>query len=240
RLPDVAILAGGRAKRLRPMTHRMPKALVEVIGEPFIAHQLRLLRERGVERAVICTGHLGGMIQEFVGNGARFGLAVEFSRDGRPLLGTAGAVKKALPLLSETFFVLYGDSYLDCDYRGIQARFERSGKAALMTIYRNEGRWDTSNVEYTGGRLLAYDKKHPTPRMRYIDYGLGLFQRRAFDGVPPGKPYDLAHLYRDLLRLGEVVAYEVSQRFYEIGSFEGLEEIRRHLAARTRTGAAKA
>lgn len=233
---DVAILAGGLATRLLPMTHSLPKALLEVNGEPFIAHQLRLLRSRGIERAVICTGHLGEMIHEFVGDGHRFGLAVSFSMDGPTLLGTAGAVKRALPLLSHAFFVLYGDSYLDCDYRAVQARFQQSGQAALMTVFRNEGRWDRSNVEFTDGRILAYDKKHATPRMHFIDYGLGVFAKTAFDGVPDGKHHDLARVYQDLLLRGQLAAFEVGQRFYEIGSFTGLREISHYLAGKTRVG----
>jgi len=210
----------------------VPKALLEVNGEPFIAHQLRLLRERGLARAVVCAGHLGEMIREFVGDGARFGLAVAFSMDGPSLLGTAGALKKALPLLSDSFFVLYGDSYLPCDYCAVQESFLKSGKAACMTIYRNEGQWDRSNVEFADGALVAYEKTHPTPRMHYIDYGLGVLSQRAFVHIPPAEHYDLAHLYQDLLRRGDVAAFEVSQRFYEIGSFRGIEEVGRYLANR--------
>ena len=230
KLFDVAILAGGLGTRLHPATQKVPKALLEVHGEPFIAHQLRLLRAGGIARVVVCAGHLGEAIREFVGTGARFGLAVDFSMDGPTLLGTAGALKKALPLLSDSFFVLYGDSYLPCDYRAVQGSFLKSGKAACMTVYRNEGQWDKSNVEFADGKLLAYDKTHHTPRMRYIDYGLGIFSQRAFGHVPLGKRYDLAHLYQGLLQRGEVAAFEVSQRFYEVGSFQGIEEVRRYLA----------
>lgn len=227
----VAILAGGTAARLQPLTERLPKALVDVNGEPFIAHQLRLLRANGMKRVVVCAGYLGEMIQECVGDGARFGLQVVMSFDGPLLLGTAGAVKKALPLLGEAFFVLYGDTYLPCDFGAAQLRFEQSGRLALMTVFRNDGRWDASNVEFGKGRIVAYDKRRPTPRMRHIDYGLGVFSRSAFEGVLDDRPYDLATLYQDLLRRGELAACEVDQRFYEIGSFEGLEETRRYLAA---------
>lgn len=229
---DVAILAGGLGTRLHPATRKVPKSLLEVHGEPFIAHQLRLLRHEGLARVVVCAGHLGEMIREFVGDGSRFGLAADFSMDGPALLGTAGALRKALPLLSDSFFVLYGDSYLPCDYRAVQDSFLKSGKTACMTIHRNEGQWDKSNVEYADGKLVAYDKKHRTPGMLYIDYGLGVFKRGAFAHVPPGEHYDLAHLYQELLRRGEVAAYEVSQRFYEIGSPQGLKEARNYLAGK--------
>lgn len=226
----VAILAGGVATRLRPLTETIPKALVDVNGEPFVAYQLRLLRANGIERVIVCAGYLGEMIQEYVGNGVRFGLQVEFSFDGPRLLGTGGAIKKALPLLGEAFFVLYGDSYLPCDYRAAQIEFEKSGSLALMTVFRNDGRWDRSNVEFANGRVSAYDKRHYTPRMHHIDYGLGVFKQSAFKIVPGDQPYDLAALYQYLLTQGELVAYETSRRFYEIGSLEGLEETRRYLA----------
>jgi NDP-sugar pyrophosphorylase family protein len=227
----VAILAGGLATRLQPLTATVPKALLDVNGEPFIAHQLRLLRSHGVERVVVCAGHLGEMTQGYVGNGSRFGLDVLFSFDGPRLLGTAGALKTALPLLGASFFVLYGDAYLPCDYRAVQRAFERSGKLALMAVFRNENRWDKSNVELAGGRILAYDKARRTPRMQHLDYGLGVLSARAFDGVASGVPHDLAALYQSLLAGGELAAWETDQRFYEIGSFEGLEETRRYLAA---------
>jgi NDP-sugar pyrophosphorylase family protein len=229
-LLPVAILAGGLATRLHPLTRILPKALVDVNGEPFIAHQLRLLQASGIERVVVCAGHLGEMIQAFVGAGTRFGLRVEFSFDGPRLLGTAGAVKQALPLLEETFFVLYGDSYLPCDYRAVHTAFEKSGKLALMTVFRNGGRWDRSNVQFVDGCILAYDKQHPTERMHHIDYGLGVLHRSAFEMIPDDQPFDLATLYRDLLSRGHLAAYEVEQRFYEIGSLAGLEETRRYLA----------
>ena len=225
----MAVLAGGLAKRLEPLTERIPKALVDINGEPFIAHGLRLLRSHGIEKVVICVGHLGEMIRERIGAGEDFKLQVQYSFDGSKLLGTAGAIKKALPLLGETFFVLYGDSYLDCDYREVQSSFEKSGKPALMTVYRNDGRWDTSNVEYEGGAVCDYDKQRPTSSMRHIDYGLGVFRRSAFEKIPDNQPYDLAAVYQHLLARGELAALEVHQRFYEIGSFEGIEELRRHL-----------
>lgn len=228
-LPPVAILAGGLAKRLGPLTETVPKALVDVSGEPFIGHQLRQLRDSGIARVVVCAGYLGEMIQDRVGDGARFGLRVEFSFDWPRLLGTGGAIRKALPLLGDSFFVLYGDTYLSCDYRAVEAEFERSGKLALMTVFRNEDRWDTSNVESVGGRIVAYDKRQRTPRMRHLDYGLGVFARAAFARVPDDAPCDLATVYQDLLERGELAAYEVSERFYEIGTPAGLAETRRHL-----------
>ncbi len=233
----VAILAGGLATRMLPLTERVPKALLLTNEEPFVAHQLRLLARSGVERVVLCVGFLGEMIREFVGDGARFGLSVEFSFDGSTLLGTAGAIKNALSRLGPEFFVLYGDSYLPCDYRAVLAAFQASGKEALMTVFRNRGQWDASNVEYSDGRIWAYDKKNPTSRMQYIDYGLGLFRESAFAAVHSGEPHDLAYLYQQLLVRGELAGLEINERFYEIGSMAGRQELSNYLAGGSDGGA---
>ena len=221
----IAILAGGLATRLRPVTETVPKALIEVAGEPFLAHQLRLLRRHGFERVVLLVGYLGEKIEAFAGDGRAFGLRVEYAFDGPQLLGTGGALRRALPLLGDAFAVIYGDSYLPCDYRAALGAFTDSGKLGLMTVHRNEGQWDTSNVEFTGGRILAYDKAKRTPAMRHIDYGLGAFQRAAFDEVPAGQPYDLAAVYQGLLRRGQLAAWESPDRFYEIGSVQGIDDL---------------
>lgn len=224
-----AILCGGLATRLRPITETIPKSLVPVNGEPFLQHQLRLLQSKGVRDVVLCIGHLGEMIQDFAKDGRDFGLSVRYSFDGAPLLGTAGAIRKALPLLGKSFFVLYGDSYLDCDYAAIADAFAASHKRGLMTIYRNEGHFDTSNVEAENGVILRYDKKQRTPQMRYIDYGLGVFQAPVFADLPPNEVCDLADVYQFLLQDGQLAAYEVGERFYEIGSPVGIADLERYL-----------
>ena len=228
----VAILAGGLATRLRPATEKVPKSLLEVNGEPFIAHQLRLLKASGVFRVVLCVGFLGEMMRSEVKDGRAFGLEVKYSFDGPALLGTAGALKRALPLLGRAFLTLYGDSYLLCDYAAVARKFEESGRPALMTVFHNEGQWDTSNVEFTDGRIVAYNKKERTPRMKYIDYGLGAFTAKAFERVPADKAFDLAELYQAILADGELAGMEIQQRFYEIGSPEGLEETAQFIASR--------
>jgi NDP-sugar pyrophosphorylase family protein len=234
----IAILAGGLATRLRPLTTTTPKSLLMVNGEPFIAHQLRLLRTWGVERIVLCTGFLGAQIEGYVGDGTAFGLRVAYSRDGSEPLGTAGALKRALPLLGPRFLVMYGDSYLPCDARAALRAFDESGKLALMTVLRNEGKWDRSNVVFRAGHILSYDKNARSDEMQHIDYGLGAFDDRAFAHVPADRPACLADLYRALLGRGELAGHEVWERFYEIGSFQGLEELCRYLSqsAPRRTG----
>jgi NDP-sugar pyrophosphorylase family protein len=226
----IAILAGGLATRLEPISRTIPKSLVEIAGEPFIAHQLRMLRRNGFQRVVICAGHLGEQIVGYCGDGCAFGLDIHYCFDGPVLLGTAGALKNAIPLLGEVFFTLYGDSYLPCNYAEIQHAFLESGLPALMTVYRNDGSWDSSNVEFDGARILAYDKVHRTARMHHIDYGLGAFRREAFEGVAAGEIYDLAKLYQELLQRNLLAAREVSERFYEIGSHSGIHELTERLS----------
>jgi NDP-sugar pyrophosphorylase family protein len=225
----VAILAGGLATRLRPLTETIPKSLVEINGEPFLWHQLRLLRENGIDRVVMCVSYLGELVRDSAGDGREFGLHIDYSFDGSSLLGTAGALKRAQPLLGESFFVLYGDSYLPIDLAAVEAAFRACGKAGLMTVYGNEGLWDSSNVEFVDGQILAYNKKLRTPRMRHIDYGLGVLHAAALARVPGGKPSDLAALYQELLAAGELAAFEAPHRFYEIGSFSGIEELSSYL-----------
>lgn len=225
------ILAGGLATRLRPLTETIPKALVEIHGQPFLWHQLQLLRRNGIRTVMLLVGYLGEKIKESFGDGSELGVTLEYSFDGPSLLGTAGAIRQALPLLPERFFVLYGDSYLTCDYRAVEAVFLRSGMTGLMTVYRNEGRYDSSNVEYDGEQIVRYDKVHHTSAMRHIDYGLGAFHRSAFAAIPAGEKRDLASVYQDLLGAGKLAAYEVHERFYEIGSSEGLCETSAFLTA---------
>jgi NDP-sugar pyrophosphorylase family protein len=221
----VAILAGGLAKRLRPITEKIPKALATVAGEPFLAHQLRLLGSVGLRRVVICAGYLGEMIEAEFGNGSRFEMQISYSFDGARLLGTGGALKHALPLLGQRFFVLYGDSYLPIDYRSVARAFLESGKPALMTVFKNEGRWDTSNVCFEQGEIRLYDKVSRTPRMHHIDYGLGILSAGVLNEWPATEPFDLVSLYQQLIAKNHLAGYEVTQRFYEIGSPEGLAEL---------------
>lgn len=224
-LLPVAILAGGIATRLRPITEKIPKALVNIAGEPFIYHQLRLLRKNGVRRVVICAGYKGEMIQEAVGNGESFDLTVDYSFDGPKLLGTAGALARARDKLGTAFFILYGDSYLTCDYNAVQCAFITQNKSALMTVYENKGLYDSSNIVFRDDRIVAYDKQTQTPDMRWIDYGLGVMKGIVLDRIPPDEVVDLASLYGELLREDDLGGFEVAERFYEIGSFSGLEEL---------------
>lgn len=219
-----ALLAGGLATRLRPITEKIPKALVEVAGRPFIDHQLALLRRNGIAEVTLCLGYLGEQVRAHLGDGAAHGVRLRYSFDGERLLGTGGALRRALPLLGDAFWVLYGDSYLDIDYSAVLAAFRRSGALGLMTVLRNENRWDTSNVVFRAGELLRYNKRDRTPDMDYIDYGAALLRREALERIPPDEPYDLADLYGALVAERQMVGYEVTRRFYEIGTPQGLAE----------------
>jgi NDP-sugar pyrophosphorylase family protein len=223
-LPPIAILAGGLATRLRPITATIPKAMVEVAGEPFIAHQLRLLAREGAGVVVLCLGHLGEQVADFVGDGGGFGLEVRYSFDGDRLLGTGGALRKALPLLGPEFLIVYGDSYLDFAHAPAVAAFRASGLDGLMTVYGNAGRWDTSNVVFSEGRIRVYSKTLRLPEMRHIDYGLGILRAGVLAAWPDDRPFDLASVYSGLVDSGRLAGYEVDHRFYEIGSPEGVAE----------------
>jgi D-sedoheptulose 7-phosphate isomerase len=232
-LPPVVILAGGLATRMRPATEKIPKALLELAGRPFIAWQLELLREKGVTQAVVCAGYLGNMIQDYAGDGSKFGVAVSYSFDGDKLLGTGGAVKKAMPLLpSGPFFIMYGDSYLDTDFRAVYDFFLRSGKKSLMTVFHNCNSFDKSNIIFRDGIIVKYDKKDVSAEMEHVDYGLGLVRPDVFDGRPDNEPFDLASLYGDLVRRGETAGFEIKERFYETGSFKGLEETEKYILSK--------
>jgi NDP-sugar pyrophosphorylase family protein len=222
-LAPVCILAGGLGTRLGEQVQRVPKALIEVAGAPFVFHQLALLRSYGARRIVICIGHLGEQIEQTVGDGGELGVEVSYSHDGPSPVGTAGAIRRALPLLGDAFLVLYGDTFLRIDYRAVQRAYEASGLLALMTVLHNDGRWDTSNAIFADGRVAAHDKRHPTRAMQWIDYGLGVLSARAMREVRPDAS-DLSDVYGELARRGELAGFEATERFYEIGTPNALAE----------------
>ncbi|MDD2714773.1 MAG: nucleotidyltransferase family protein [Candidatus Wallbacteria bacterium] len=226
----VAILAGGLATRLRPLTGQMPKSLIEVAGLPFIVHQLKLLRQNGLTEAVLCLGYLGEQIQAEIGDGQRLGMRITCIFDGPELLGTGGALRRALPSLGNAFFMLYGDCYLECDYQAIEKAFHEKGKLGLMTVFKNMNQWDNSNIVFENGRIVSYNKINRVPEMKHIDYGVSVLQAATLSDYPAGKPFDLVTVYQDLLSQNQLAGFEVYERFYEIGSPAGLEETRRHIS----------
>jgi NDP-sugar pyrophosphorylase family protein len=232
------ILAGGLATRMRPLTETIPKAMIPVEGRPFIDHQLAWLAAHGVTDAVLSVGYLGEAIRAHVGDGARYGLSARVVDEGPNLRGTAGAVRLAFDegVLAERFLLTYGDSFLPIDFAAVFRHFEASGAPALMTVYRNQGRWDTSNVIFDGRMVTLYDKQRrtrPPEDFAFIDYGLSALTRRAIEqGIPTGVKADLSELFHTLSLRGELSGYESPERFYEIGSPEGLADFSEWVRAR--------
>ena len=228
----VAILAGGLATRLRPITKTIPKALVPVAGRPFVLWQLEYLRDQGVSRVVLCTGYRSTQIEQIVGDGSQFGVAVEYSDDGTTLLGTGGALGQALPLLGPEFFVLYGDSFLPVSFSTIEQAYYDSDQPGLMTVYRNEGEWDTSNAIFKNGQVLEYNKNKSRHNMAYIDYGLGVLSKNVVEHYCQEKVFDLANVYEVLANARQLAGFEVFERFYEIGSPDGLAQTEEYLRSK--------
>ncbi|HVD00465.1 MAG TPA: sugar phosphate nucleotidyltransferase [Candidatus Dormibacteraeota bacterium] len=234
---QVAILAGGLGTRLGPMTERLPKSLVEVAGRPFIDWQLDLLASQGVKRVTVCAGHLAGSLRSHLGGGSRSGLELVWVDEGESRLGTAGALRLALDrgALDKAFFVLFGDSYLEAPMAPVELAWRRSGLPALMTVYRNQDRLAPSNAIYSGARITAYDKARPMnlrAAMEWIDYGLSILTAEELRRRVAGGSADLAAVMRELSRGGQLAGFEVAERFYEVGSREGIAELEGHLASR--------
>ena len=225
----IVILSGGLATRLRPVTEEIPKSLLDISGKQFISRQLELLKSNGFKNIVICAGYLGEKIFKFVKNGEDFGLNVEYSFDGEKLLGTGGAIKKALPVLSDIFFIIYGDSYLNINYSNVMKYFKTVNYSGLMTVFKNKDKWDKSNVRFEENKILQYDKKNKNENMHYIDYGLGILKKSVFQHYfTEQEHFDLETVYKTLIENNQLAGYEVSERFYEIGSYEGLEETKNY------------
>jgi N-acetyl-alpha-D-muramate 1-phosphate uridylyltransferase len=227
----VAILAGGLATRLRPVTETIPKSMVDVAGQPFIERQLHYLRQQGIQRVVLCLGHLGAQVEAFVGDGHDFGLNVEYAWDGPTLLGTGGALRRALPKLGDAFFVFYGDSYLPVDFGAVETAFSAAGRPALMTVLHNDNRWDRSNVDFEAGLIIEYNKRVARPEMTYIDYGLSALRASILLPYAVDVTFDLGDVFHRLSLARQLAGFEVRERFYEIGSHQGLRDTIDHFSS---------
>jgi NDP-sugar pyrophosphorylase family protein len=225
----VAILAGGMATRLYPVSMSVPKSMIEISGKPFIHWQLELLSKSGIKEVVLCLGKMAEVIQDYIGDGAQYGMNVEYSLDGEKPLGTAGAIVKALPLLQDEFGVIYGDSYLPIDYRSIMEFYSSQKIDALMTVYKNENTLDQSNVVFCNQRIVKYSKLIHDAEMTYIDYGFSIYKKAVFAKLTTEKYLDLSEIIESLVITGDLSGYEVNQRFYEIGSFQGIEDFNLYL-----------
>ncbi|MCB9062439.1 MAG: NTP transferase domain-containing protein [Halobacteriovoraceae bacterium] len=223
---SVLVLAGGLATRMRPLTEKFPKILLEVAGRPFLFHQLELLRKNGFRNIIFSTGYLGELVEEaFEGNKEFKDFNIAFCHDGKNRLGTGGATKNSLDLLTDIFVVLYGDSYLLYDYSKILKSFDETKYNALMTVYHNEDLHDSSNVYFENGDIVKYDKIDKTSDMKHIDWGFNIFQKSAFENFKDLEIFDLSEVFQKSLKDNKLQGFEVGQRFYEIGSIDGLEEL---------------
>jgi MurNAc alpha-1-phosphate uridylyltransferase len=227
---QVAILAGGLATRLRPITVTIPKSMIMVHGKPFLEYQLEFLKQGGIEDIVLCVGHLKEHIESYFDDGSRFGVMIRYSKEEGPLLGTAGALRNAIDLLDDTFFVMYGDSYLFLDFKEIWRFFHQFEKSGLMVVYKNENKYDTSNVSAYGNLVEKYSKTEQTPDMVYIDYGVSLLHKKVLELIPGNEYFSLETVFSSLIANHELLAFPVKQRFYEIGSKEGLKEFQAYIA----------
>ena len=228
----VVILAGGLGTRVSSISVNYPKALLPINGVPFIAHQLKLLASNGAKKIVLCVGHQGEQMREFIKDGAAFNLTVSYSDEGESLLGTGGAIQLALPLLEDDFFVLYGDSYLQCDYQSVQNAYINSGKLGLMTVYNNQNQWNKSNIDFDGKNIRHYSKKNHLASMNYIDYGLSVFSKKAFVHFTEKENFDLSEVHEYLLMKNQLAAFEMHKRFYEIGSVDGIAALEKYFSER--------
>ena len=234
----VAVLAGGLGTRMAKRTGpRLPKALLDVAGRPFIDFKLAQLAAGGITKVVLLLGHGAEAIADHVGDGAAYGLHLDIVPDGEILLGTGGAVRRALPQLGDTFWVTYGDTYLSVPMAEVEEAFRRAGRQGLMTVFRNRDAWDASNVELREGLVAEYRKGVPRGTYEYIDYGMSILTAGAFAPFPPGTAFDLGAVLQSLIAAGELAAFEVEERFYEIGSEAGYQATDAYLrAALARTG----
>ena len=230
---QVVILAGGLATRLRGLTRNRPKSMVEVLGKPFLEYQLDFLKKGGITNIVLCLGRLGQQIAEHFGDGSRYGVTINYCFEDTPL-GTAGALKQAEHLLDNVFFTMYGDSYLFLDFDLTMSYFNSQNKLALMTVYKNYNRYDKSNTVIEGNLVKKFSKTERTDNMVYIEYGLNIFRKEVLKLIPENQFYSLDNLFPRLIEKGELFAFEVTERFYEIGSLQGLNEFEEFIGRRLR------
>ncbi len=232
---QVVVLMGGLGTRLKEFTQECPKSLVDVEGKPFFDYQLHLMKKWGFRKFVFLIGYRAEMIEQYYGDGKKDGISIEYCYDGEKLLGTGGAVRRALSHLKEDFLLIYGDSFMDINFEETVYRYFRGktqGKRALMTVLKNNDRFDKSNVIVRDGELVLYDKHQPVPEMEYIDYGVCMYERALFEGYAEDVPFDVAQIQNRLSLAGEMTAHIVTKRFYEIGSPASLEEFRAYVKHR--------
>jgi NDP-sugar pyrophosphorylase family protein len=221
---QTVILCGGKATRLYPLTKTIAKSMIKIAGKPFLEHQLALLRKNKIFDIVLCVGIFGEQIKKHFKDGCGFGVNIKYSWETKPL-GTGGAIKGALPLLNNSFFTMYGDSYLLFDYRDAEIYFKNSSLPGMMTVYRNENTYEPSNVSIKNNLVIEYDKKNHKNSFSYIDYGINAFKKSLFKNYKKDV-FDLSEIHQKLIREKRLLAYEAKHRFYQIGNPSGLQEFK--------------
>lgn len=226
----VVILCGGMATRLKPITEKIPKSLIEVNGTPFIKHQLDFLSSQNVKNVALLLGNKGEMVQAYLEKLNLNFTEIKYCYDGEKLLGTGGAILKSLDSFTEHFFVMYGDSYLNINFENVMNFFRSNPHFnSLMTVFKNDNLYDNSNVIFENGKLLLYTKNTNDSRLNYIDWGLSVFNKDAFYSFSKLEEFDLSAVFDMSLKAGKLIGYEVFERFYEIGSFSGISELEKYL-----------
>jgi NDP-sugar pyrophosphorylase family protein len=228
----MVILAGGLATRLGKIAHDTPKSMILIEGRPFLEYQLELLSRQNIKDIVLCVGHLGEKIKSYFDNGKKLGVKIDYSWEETPL-GTGGALKNAGGLLQNDFMMLYGDSYLPIDYHKVINMFRGKNILGTMVIYKNNNKYDKSNIVLNEGRIMAYDKEKKLPGMVYIDAGLSIFKKEVLKNLPRRKQIPLDTLINQLIDSGQLSAYITEQRFYEVGSPKGLQDFHNYISTRT-------
>ncbi|HYC26605.1 MAG TPA: sugar phosphate nucleotidyltransferase [Nitrososphaerales archaeon] len=229
---QAVILAGGLGTRLRPLTQDVPKAMVKVMGRPFLEYEVKLLKDNGVDDLVVCVGYLASAIQDHFGDGGKFGVEMRYSHDGPDLLGPAGALKQATPMLEDEFLVTYGDAFLVAPYAKIMDTLTSSECLGVMAVFRNENQFGRSDLEVKDGRVTRYDKTTQTPEMEWINFGVSALKKDALSTIRAGQPCGEEEFYGKLISANQLLAYPVAERFYEIGTPESLREFEAFISSR--------
>jgi len=231
---QIVILCGGKATRLYPLTKKIPKSMMRFEGKPFLEQQLDLLKKNRIFDIVLCVGYKAEQIKKYFGDGKNFGVEIKYSSDKKKLLGTGGALKKAENLLEDSFLVMWGDSYLPFNFQKAIKFFKKSNKPGMMIVFKNLNKYEPSNVEVKNNLVKSYSKKRKTKKMKYIDYGISIYRKEVLKHLPKNQVCDLTRLQQALIKKRQLLAYPAEKRFYQIGSPDGLEELKNYIKRKTK------
>ena len=231
---QIVVLCGGKATRLYPLTKKIPKSMIRFEGKPFLEQQLDLLKKNRIFDIVLCVGYKAEQIKKYFGDGKNFGVEIKYSSDKKKLLGTGGALKKAENLLEDSFLVMWGDSYLPFNFQKAIKFFKKSNKSGMLIVFKNLNKYEPSNVEVKNNLVKSYSKKRKTKKMKYIDYGISIYRKEVLKHLPKNQICDLTKLQQALIKKRQLLAYPAEKRFYQIGSPDGLEELKNYIKRKTK------